>query len=68
MVISFLKIVLIAVMVCMFSYGCIAIQSGRVYGKGRWYERSTNGINYWCTIFIYLLSPPLLIYVSLSAK
>jgi cytochrome c oxidase assembly factor CtaG len=59
-----LKIILTLIFSAMFVYGCICIQRGRVYCKGRWYERDENPIWYWTTIIIYLLGPPVLLVLA----
>ena len=68
MVDFFLKLVFTGFMVVMFFHGCTAIQSRRVYAKGRWYERSHDYVSYWSIVFIYLLTPPLLTYLVLRSR
>jgi hypothetical protein len=68
MLILLLKIVLTILLLGMFAYGLIAAQSGRVYVKGRWYGRTENKIEFWSTITLYLLSPPLILYLAWTAS
>jgi|GEM_PF-1468605 len=68
MLIESLKIVLTVLCLGMFVYALIAIQSGRVYCKGIWYERKTNSLGFWITIALYLFGPPIILYLLWTAS
>jgi hypothetical protein len=63
MPIAFLKIALTAMLLWMFVCGLTAIQSGRVYCKGLWYERGKNSFGFWTTIALYIVGPPILLFI-----
>jgi hypothetical protein len=62
-----MKNVLTLLLLAMFAYGIISIQSGRVYCKGCWYERRESPIWFWSTIAIYLVGPPIILFLVWTA-
>ncbi len=58
-----MKIMLTLLCLGMFFYAWMAIKIGRVYCQGRWYERFENGSWFWSTIALYLLGPPVILYL-----
>jgi hypothetical protein len=61
-----LKILMTIVCLGFFLYGLNAIKSGRVYCKGRWYERSQDGFSFWITIALYVFAMPTIVYLVWS--
>ncbi len=68
MLVILLKIVLTILCLGMISYGLVSTKSGRVYCKGRWYERTENGFGFWSTIALYSFGPPLILYLAWTAS
>ena len=68
MLIAILKIVLTVLCLGMFAYALIALQSGRVYCKGLWYERKENSLGFWTTIALYVFGPPIILYFAWTAS
>ncbi len=63
-----LKSVLTLLCLAMFAYGLVGLQSGRVYCKGRWYERAEHSPGFWATIALYCLGPPAILYLAWTAS
>jgi hypothetical protein len=51
----------------MFAYGLLSIGSGRVHCKGRWYERDGSPLGFWSSIALYVLGPPIIVYLAWTA-
>lgn len=45
-----------------------ALRTGRVYCKGKWLNRSSNGPGYWSTILPYLLGLPWVVVLAWKAS
>ena len=58
-----MKIMLTLLCLGIFFYAWRAIKIGRVYCQGQWYERSEHSAWFWSTIALYLLGPPVILYL-----
>ncbi|MCU0976564.1 MAG: hypothetical protein MUC71_09695 [Steroidobacteraceae bacterium] len=65
---ALLKIALTVLLVGMFGYAIVALGSGRVYCKGRWYERDATPGGFWATIVLYIAGPPVILYLLWTAQ
>jgi len=63
MLIFFMKLVLTLLLLAMFTYGCLGLQAGRVYCKGCWYKRDETPLGFWATIILYLVGPPIILFL-----
>jgi hypothetical protein len=62
-----MKAALTILCVGMFAYGLLSIGSGRVHCKGRWYERDGSPLGFWSSIALYVLGPPIIVYLAWTA-
>lgn len=68
MLLASLKIILTVLCLGMFVYALVALQSGRVYSKGRWYARKENSPGFWITIALYVFGPPVVLHLAWTAS
>lgn len=68
MLVLVLKAVLTILCGAMFAYGLWSTRSGRVHCKGRWYERTGSPLGFWSSIALYLLGPPIIVYLAWTAR
>lgn len=66
--IEWMKILLTVLLAGMMGYGLFAVRSGRVYCKGRWYERLASPGGFWGTVVLYVAGPPVLLYLLWTSR
>jgi hypothetical protein len=62
------KILLVALLSFIFLHGVASLLTGRVFCKGRWYEKATQPLAYWTLVGVYACGTPIVGLLALSAS